>query len=322
MGATLICIGLCTYRRESLRDTLASLARLEVPEDTRIALIIADNDETPSARARVAQATEGFAMPVTYLHAPAHNISVARNAILSAARAQGAGFLAFLDDDETVAPDWLVKLYAQAQQTRAAAVLGPVRAGYLPQAPGWMQRGRVHDTEPKCDSAGWALTGYTCNTLIDLAHPASVGLSFDPARGRSGGEDTAFFAALSQAGGRIAYAPDAIARETVPEARARLGWLLRRRFRMGQTHGSLLAEGRGMAGRLAQAGLAGAKALACLGLALIGLLDPLRRNSALTRASLHLGVIAALLGMRAITLYGQAAAAQHGPPQTPEARRS
>lgn len=137
-----------------------------------------------------------------------------------------------------------------------------------------------------------------------------------------GGEDTAFFAALSQAGGRIAYAPDAIARETVPEARARLGWLLRRRFRMGQTHGSLLAEGRGVAGRLAQAGLAGAKALACLGLALIGLPDPLRRNSALTRASLHLGVIAALLGMRAITLYGQAAAAQHGPPQTPEARRS
>src|SRR3954468_20344903 len=80
-----ICI--CTYRRESVVQTLESLARLEGLEDRSWRVIVADNDETPSSESRVGEACPPLGLPLRYQHAPAHNISVARNACLEAAEA-------------------------------------------------------------------------------------------------------------------------------------------------------------------------------------------------------------------------------------------
>ena len=298
-----ITIGLCTFRRPELRATLASLAAQRGP--VRIArVIVADNDDTPSARAWLA----GCDLPFTldYLHAPARNISVARNAVLAAARAQGAAHLAFLDDDEIADPDWLSALAeALARNPGTAAVIGPVAADYLPGAPDWMRAGRLHDTLPVLDRDGQPVSGYTCNTLINLHHPALKDLWFDPARGRTGGEDTAFFHALRARGGPIAYAPEARMRETVPAERARLGWLMARRLRMGVTHGSLLLNTQDRVfDRLRIGGIAAAKALACAGMAGLGVWRPQNRNRALMRMALHLGVVWHVTGGTGRELYG------------------
>ena len=130
--------------------------------------------------------------------------------------------------------------------------------------------------------------------------------AFDPARGRSGGEDSAFFADFLGAGGRIAFAEDAVVHEVVPPERARLAWLLRRRYRMGQTHASLIARDRSRAGRMRAAGLAAAKALACGGMALLGAARPAWRNRQIMRAALHVGAAARLGGARQIEIYGTA----------------
>ncbi len=306
-----VLIGICTFRRPELARTLASLAGLD-PCGLRVAIAIADNDATPSAKDRVDAIAATHPLPITYLHAPEANISIARNALLDHARATGARLLVYLDDDETVEPAWLAHLVAvwtagQQATARSGAVLGPVRAHYRPGAPGWMDRARAHDTLPVRGKDGAITSGYTCNTLIDLADPAARGLRFDPARGRSGGEDSAFFADLLRAGGRIAFAADAIAHETVPDARARLGWLLRRRYRMGQTHASLIARDRSRAGRMGAAGMAAAKALACGGLAVLGAARPAWRNRQIMRAALHVGAAAHLGGARQIEIYGTAA---------------
>jgi succinoglycan biosynthesis protein ExoM len=298
-----IVIGLCTFRRASVAETMASLARLSPQPDARI--VVADNDEAPSARGRVEAAAAGHPLPVTYLHAPARNISVARNAVLDAARASGARFLAWIDDDETAEPGWLAALLARQAETGAAAVLGPVHAVYGAGAPGWMRAGRVHDTLPVWGTGGRVLYGYTSNALMDLDHPALAGLAFDPARGRTGGEDTAFFLAVTAAGGEIAFAPGAVVAETVPPERAALAWLLRRRFRIGQTHASLFAPKAGLVSRAAAAGLSAAKAAACLGTATLRLADPLGRNRALIRGALHLGALAELAGVGRVEPYGQ-----------------
>lgn len=304
MTAAPIAIGLCTFRRPGLRATLVSLAAT-VPGDLVQVLIIADNDDLPTALPQVQAMALPF--PVIYLHAPARNISVARNAVLDEAEDRGIRHLAFLDDDEEALPGWLPALVRRLGETGAAAVLGPVRAIYQAGAPDWMRRGGVHDTLPVTGAGGAPMSGYTCNTLLDLAHPSVAGLRFDPARGRTGGEDTAFFHRITAQGGQIAFAPAAQLTEAVPPARARLGWLLQRRFRMGQTHGSLLAEGRRWPARVAQALLALAKALVCLGLYLAGLADPLRRNRALMRMVLHLGVVWQLAGGRRLEPYGSPA---------------
>lgn len=296
-------IAVCTFRREALSETLASLARLIVPPGVRLGVIVADNDIEPSARARVEACRPALSMDVQYVHCPAGNISIARNACLDQSTAD---YLAFVDDDETVEPQWLDRLLAEAEKAGADVVLGPVRALYAPDAPDWMRRGDFHSTHPVWVN-GEIRTGYTCNALLRLAAPSITGRRFDRALGRSGGEDTDFFTQVHAAGGRIAFAGDAFVNEPVPPARAKFGWLARRRLRMGQTHGRLLA-GRNVR-RPGAATLAAAKCAFCLAAAASLAPLPVRRNRFLLRGLLHAGVIGGLFGARAIEPYGQLEAA-------------
>jgi hypothetical protein len=43
-----VCV--CTYRRASLADTLRSIKTQQLPAGSNVRVIVADNDETPSAR--------------------------------------------------------------------------------------------------------------------------------------------------------------------------------------------------------------------------------------------------------------------------------
>ena len=296
----LIDICVCTFRRKTLADALLSIARLRVPEGVMLRVIVADNDEVASARIRVAALADVFPHELVYVHAPARNISVARNACLEAAM---GNFLAFVDDDETVAEGWLASLLETALATGADAVLGPVRAVYGPGTPGWMRSADSHSTFPVC-VRGEIRTGYTCNVLLYRRSPAVHGRRFDPSLGRSGGEDTDFFTRLHEAGGVIAYAPGAWVEEFVPEGRASFSWLARRRFRMGQTHGRLLARNSILARLAVRSALAGMKAGYCL-IAAIALLPlPERRNPSILRGIMHVGVVAGLWGLRELRQYG------------------
>ncbi len=309
-----IAIGVCTFRRPQVAATLASLQAQRLPDGMALQIIVADNDDAPSAQA-VVMASDG-ALRIRYVHAPARNISVARNAVLDAADAVGVQWLAFADDDERLDPGWIAALWRKAQDTGAGVVLGNVRARYGTAAPDWMRRGAVHDTRPERDMQGRLKGGYTCNVLINLVDPGLAGLRFDPARGRTGGEDTAFFAIARDLGVVFAHAPDAMAEEDVPDNRATLGWLLRRRMRMGQTHASLICAGAGLPRRVRLAVVAGTKMVACAGMALMKLPDPLARNRALMRGALHYGTVSGLLGGKALILYGAPDAAPAGLPNT------
>ena len=289
-----ICV--CTFRRPQLAATLMSLAALKVEPHWRLRAIVADNDETPSAAGLVAALAAPF--PIQYIHAPARNISVARNACLDAATAP---LIAFIDDDEVATPDWLRALVTVLQAQDAAAVLGPVDAVYPAHGPAWLRQGDFHATRPVW-VWGAIVTGYTCNVLLRRDIVERLRLRFDPALGRSGGEDTLFFSAIHAAQGRIAYAADARVTEIVTPARQRFGWLWRRSFRSGQTHGRLLAAA-GKA-RLRAIMIAGAKAAVCFALAALHLCLTVRGRRWLLRGSLHAGVVAYLCGRREAQHYG------------------
>ena len=284
-----ICI--CTFRRAHIAETLRSLSFLAMKD---FKVIVADNDDTPSARDMVEKAALEYGLSVHYVHAPARNISIARNACLDAS---AAPLVAFIDDDELVTQGWLEALLA----IKADIVLGPVKALYAPNSPSWMCRGDFHSTNPV-----WVeddiITGYTCNVLI--ARDAIGDLRFREELGRSGGEDTAFFAALHAKGKTIAFADDAVVTEDVPEHRAALMWLVKRRFRSGQTHALLLLENpRGSVLRMVF--IAKMKANYCFLMMLVTLLQPVRWRFWLLRGVVHAGVVMRLLGIGAIEQYGR-----------------
>lgn len=297
-------VGVCTFRRPSLRGTLLSLAGQEVPAGIVLRIAVADNDEAPSARDLVAAVSSETGRHVTYLHLPARNISVARNGVLDLAQGQAADLAGFLDDDEWVGPDWLARMVRALDASGADAVFGPVRGVYPDDAPRWMRAGFLHDVEPELDYRGQVRTGYAGNVLMDAGAPALAERRFDPALGRSGGEDTEFFAAAKAAGAVLAPAPLAVAFEHVPPERIRTGWLVRRRFRMGQTHGQVIGRGASPARRTALAAVACAKVVASLALAMPVAHRPERRGRALLRSCLHAGAASSLFGIRSLALYG------------------
>ncbi len=293
---TSIDICICTFRRSFLAQTLGSIAQL-ARGDHSIRVIIADNDAVPSAQGLVDGIQAQFPFPITYVHAPAANICIARNACLDQA---DADFVAFVDDDEVVTPGWLGALVAKAEATGAAAVLGPVRAIYGAEAPRWMVDGDFHSTRPVF-VGGMIRTGYTCNVLIAWRAPYK-GLRFDLALGKSGGEDTAFFYQLTALGGTIAYAEDALVDEPVPADRASMGWLVRRRLRFGQTHGMLQAGS-----RVKALAVVASKIGYCGAMTALTAFSPVLRRRNWLRAVLHIGVAGGILGVRQAAHYGQSA---------------
>ncbi|HAX91284.1 MAG TPA: glycosyl transferase family A [Rhodospirillaceae bacterium] len=306
LGAVASCVVdvcVCTFRRPQLAQTLHSLSRLTLAPDVSIRVIIADNDEEPSAIETVETAARETGLRITYLHAPARNISVARNACLDAATAP---LVAFIDDDECAAPQWLSALLASMIGGDYAAVLGPVQAIYSPDCPSWIRNGDFHSTRPVWVE-GKIVTGYTCNVLFSRTHPAFQSLRFRLDLGQTGGEDTAFFAVAVRAGARLGFAAGAIVTEQVTAARARFRWLISRKFRSGQTHGRLLLEahGSGLKVRIKHSLLAAAKAIFCFAACVPKVYRPDRLAFWALRGAMHVGTLSCLLGKREIALYGQ-----------------
>ncbi|MFT4025256.1 MAG: glycosyltransferase [Novosphingobium sp.] len=294
-----VCI--CTFRRPSLSETLASIAAQELPDGVTARVIVADNDHDPIRREAIEQEARGLGLCLTYVHAPARSISIARNACLDATSAE---WIAFIDDDEIAEPNWIAELLAAA--AHADVVFGVSQADYrLPDCPRWMIEGDFHSNRLQGNDPPW--NGYTANVLIRAGWLAQHRLGFALELGQVGGEDTMFFFQAHVAGARFAYAPLAVVHEDIPPDRATLKWLLRRRYRSGQVHFMVLQrQGRGRVGALVSAM---AKFVYCIAAAPLRSGTPFRAASLLLRGALHLGVVAGSLGASPVLEYGE----HHGP---------
>lgn len=300
MTGTSLDILLCTFRRPEIRQTLLSLDAMEVPQGYDIRVVVADNDDTASARDTVGACAAAMRLPVQYCHAPARNISIARNAGLDAATARGADWVAFLDDDEIADPDWLRQLLDRADKSGADAVFGPSLARYDEDTPDWIRRRDYHSNRP--ERRGTLVeTGHTCNALLRWRDMPWQAERFDPARGKAGGEDTEFFFRLHQGGARFEICDQAIVRERVAPERVSFRWIFRRKFRSGQSYA---ACARGPKARLGLALTAGAKISVCTAAALAFAWSQDRRNFWVLRGALHAGVIAGCLSLRQPEIYG------------------
>ncbi len=226
-------ISACTYRRpEGLRALFASLAAMHLPAGVAVSLCIVDNDTLPSAQALVGTLGASLDFEVRYVHEARPGIPMARNRAL--ALAGDADYVAFIDDDETVEPDWLVELWAMARCSGAHFVQGPVIMQVKsPHDQWWLETvffrlRSFPDGAPRSES-------WTNNVLIDMAFVREKGLCFDERLALDGGEDTLFFQDMVRSGGRGVFALKARVRECQPPARLNWSWGMQRQYRTGVT---------------------------------------------------------------------------------------
>jgi succinoglycan biosynthesis protein ExoM len=164
-----------------------------------------------------------------------------------------------------------------------------------------MRDADMHSTPPPF-RAGRIEGGYTCNVL--MTRKAVGSRRFNPAFGRSGGEDTVFFGDLQKAGVAMIYADDAVVEEPVLPARYGFRWMSQRAFRSGQSLG-VLERRRGVKPWL-QLVVSPPKVLYCWLIAAFSLWSPSRWRRAVLRAQLHIGVMATAMGKMPVELYGRA----------------
>ncbi|RYX81317.1 glycosyltransferase [bacterium] len=296
MEAEVIDVCVCTYRRSSLSATLASIARQQLPEGVSIRVVVADNDCSPARRDAILANAQELGLTLTYVHAPARNISIARNACLDAAHSE---WIAFIDDDEEAQPDWVDALLRA--RSGVEIVFGISQARYSEaHCAEWLVLGDFHSNRVQGNDPTW--NGYTANVLINRAWVARHEVRFMHELGQIGGEDTMFFYRCHELGGRFGYAPMAIVFEDTPAKRASLGWLVRRRYRSGQIHSMILSQrGKGRAFSFAT-GLA--KSTYCFLGAAAQFMSPVRRTELFLRGAMHVGVVAGALGLSPYREYG------------------
>ena len=221
-----ICIA--TYRRIfGLDRLLDSVSRLKVPDGLRVEVIVVDND--PASDPGYAPSPAAAApFPLRWLREPRRNVAYARN--LAVANARG-NWIAFVDDDEVVDEGWLAAYWECASEGECDGWFGPV----LPRFESWYT--------PWLDASFFERKRYVSGTRItnDGARTGNAFVRsallrdtrFDPAFGRSRGEDTALFRRLAARGAHFAWCDEAVVHEFVPVERHRPGWLARRAFSGG-----------------------------------------------------------------------------------------
>jgi succinoglycan biosynthesis protein ExoM len=228
-----VVVGACTFRRhDDLRALLASVALLKIDPSINLSILIVDNDKTPSAEPVVLAAQQTMPWPLRYVHEPESGISCARNRVLS--EAGDSGFLAFLDDDETVDPLWLDRLVAAQRATGATFVQGPVEMTVRDDADAWWLDSAFF-VQNTFDHLAPISESWTNNVLIDLEFVSRHAIQFDLSLRFEGGEDTLFFQDIVAKGGTGRFAKDAIVYEVQNPDRLRWKWGILRQYRYGIT---------------------------------------------------------------------------------------
>lgn len=232
---TSVVVGICTFRRpEMLARLLTSVAKCDA-SDLTIHAVVVDNDPAQSACPVVRSACDA-GLKATYAPEPAGGISRARNRLAREALAHSPDYVIFVDDDEWVERDWLIKAVETAQTTSAASVAGPVVPIYDAGVPRWVERGGFFE-RPRFSTGVRVRIANIGNVLVaarelEALMPTPFGTVFYS----PGGEDTLFLQMLYQRGAETAWCDEAVVYEIVPRERASARWLIRRAFRSGGTY--------------------------------------------------------------------------------------
>ena len=294
-----VTVGVCTFRRASLFDTLESLACQTLRSDVRLRVIVADNDDSAVLQGKLDQFAARRSLDITYVHAPCRNISIARNACLENTQTD---FLLFIDDDEVAQVDWVMNLLGAAELRNAAVVFGPAHAVYPPDAPDWMRLNAFHSNIPSALN-GTIETGFSCNTLLDLRNPCVRDTRFDLSFGRTGGEDVDFFFRLHRMGVKMAICSTAIVHEPVAPARLSFRWLLDKTHATGLIYGVCARNGQAsrIPGFFTRSS---AKAIYCGLRAAICVTNKSRCTFWIMRSSFHFGALKSCFTKPTYEFYG------------------
>lgn len=233
-----VTVAICTRdRADQLRNTLASLDAMHVPDDLAWELLIIDNGSTDRTSDVIASYRDR--LPVRRVEEPRVGLSNARNRAVQEASGR---YVVWTDDDVIVDVDWLSAYVRAFDRWPGAAVFGgPIDPRFEGSAPEWIplvmdQIGPVYGQQslgrepvrlhPESTGAG----PYGGN--MAMARSALLRHPFDPDLGaREGryviGEETEVIRSMLEAGLEGWWTPDPRVSHVVPTRNQTVGYVRR-----------------------------------------------------------------------------------------------
>ncbi|MCG8313034.1 MAG: glycosyltransferase [Pseudomonadales bacterium] len=214
-----------------LERFLDSFIALSPPEDAHVSLLVVENNHSDAMRSLIEKKQNSSPNPIFYHLETKLGIPIARNTCLKIARAKGATHVAFTDDDEWLAENWLTQMWKYMKSLDSNHIVqGPVISVLPASAPGYLasyfQR-QIKKTGTKLNTCA------TNNLLAPIALFEKHELTFDESRPLAGGSDTKVFSQANSKGVNLVFYSDALVYEAIPSDRANMRWLTRRYFRIG-----------------------------------------------------------------------------------------
>ncbi|MFZ6772450.1 glycosyltransferase [Undibacterium sp. SXout7W] len=269
MSDVSICI--CTFRRPELLRRLLIAIHAQEETSMSVQVVVIDNDPQHSAAQVLSDMQTIYGDRLTFASLAQPNISLARNAAIGLATGK---WIVMVDDDEYPQSDWLKQLFHQQHKQAADVVFAPVLPEYADNTPAWIKKGKYFDRRrlPSGTTIGHkdARSGNVLvrRSVLDSIFSGAEG-PFDPAYGRSGGEDSMLFRQMAASGAKMIWCDEAPVYEYVPLERATAFWLLQRSFRTGQLFMRTELETSDPAHRRRRALFLSFKAIAQMGVAFI-----------------------------------------------------
>jgi predicted glycoside hydrolase/deacetylase ChbG (UPF0249 family) len=231
-----ISVCVCTYKRpDFLRRELEALDQQQTGGCLTYSVVVADNDRLRSGEAVVEEFKKSAAgagsVSIDYCVEPRQNIALARNKAVENA---DGDFIAFLDDDEFPAQDWLLNLFRACEQYEVDGALGGVRRQFDETPPEWVAKGEFYKRplRPTGLPVRWT-AGRTGNVLLRKTAFPSGEPPFRPEFRH--GEDQDFFRRAIDNGCRFIWCREAITDEVIPPVRWKRSFMLRKALLRGSS---------------------------------------------------------------------------------------
>jgi glycosyltransferase involved in cell wall biosynthesis len=225
-----ISVCICTFKRpDFLARLLKELASQETGGQFTYSIVVAENDCLRSAESCVAKFAAASEIPILYCVEPRQNIALARNKAVENAKGD---FIAFIDDDEFPAKNWLLSSFQACEKYQVDGVVGPVKRHFDKKPPKWVVEGNFY--ERPTYATGFVIDwsqGRTNNVLLRSRTIVPGEQPFRP-EFRSG-EDQDFFRRAIARGHAFIWCNEAQVFEVVPPVRWNRSFMLRRALLQG-----------------------------------------------------------------------------------------
>jgi len=230
-----VAVSLCTCKRPKLlKKALASIEKINIPENLKIEILVVDNDVEKSAEQIVLEHQKCSNYVIHYSVEPKRGLSYARNKVLAEAAKLGVSHILFFDDDEQLDINCLkshVDFYNENEN--AYVVSGPVVNTFLADIPNYVKKNIVFKSNTSKQHKQIRQTCATGNVFFPLSVFTEYGIKFSEEYVFMGGEDGDFFNQVSKLGFTIVWNSNAIIYEEIPQARTTIGYLMKKCYYNG-----------------------------------------------------------------------------------------